>query len=318
MPASDPEPFCGPSRDNPNSKKWQGAFNRGQTESGNGGASQLKILFSSGSITGLSIEAVFELTRDAGFDGCDLVMDHHFNDPDYRQRVVECSRILPIYSIHAPYAHVDALGDDVQAVTRSVELAKELKSHVVTFHPPSRLSHQSAFLRWFKGVKDFQSAFECGGVALALENMPLTRSVFPVYVLTDYRKLIEFGLARNLYFTYDTTHLASCRGDTIEALLQYLGTGRLRNIHVSDYSARKRRSHLGIGRGDLPITRILNTMAKLGYDGCVTLEMAPHEFPRTKEWLSEVMGYVCSYLRLQLGQDVTKGQKALTSNKQLY
>jgi sugar phosphate isomerase/epimerase len=265
----------------------------------------LKILFSSGSINRLPLETVFELTRDAGFDGCDLVIDHQFNDPALWGLVVEYSQILPVCSIHAPYAHVDALGDDVQAVMRSVELAKELKSHVVTFHPPSRFYRQSGFLRWFKGVKDFQSAFDCGPVALALENMPLTRSVFPTYLLTDYRKLIEFGMTRNLYFTYDITHLGSCGQDTIEGLLLYLGTGRLRNVHVSDYSLRKRRSHLGMGRGELPIARILNTMWKLGYDSCVTLEMAPHEFPRTREWLLETMSYACSYLRFQLGQDTT-------------
>lgn len=263
----------------------------------------MKILFSSGSITKLPLEAVFELSRDAGFDGCDLVIDHQFNNPDHRNRVVECSRIVPVFSIHAPYAHVEALGSDVEAMTYSVELARELGSHVVTFHPPSRFSQQSSFLRWFKGVRDFQSAFECRNVALALENMPLTRSVFPTYLLTDYRKLIEFGLERNLYFTYDITHLASCNQDTIEGLLLYLETGRLRNIHVSDYSARKRRSHLGMGRGELPITRILNTMWKLGYDSCITLEMSPHEFPRTKEWLFEAMAHACSYLRLHLRQE---------------
>jgi sugar phosphate isomerase/epimerase len=268
------------------------------------GVNQLKILFSSGSINSLSLEAVFSLARDAGFDGCDLVMDHQFNDPAHWDRVVEYSQILPVYSIHAPYAHVEALGNDVQALMRSVELAKELKSHVVTFHPPSRFSKQSGFLRWFKGVKDFQSAFDCGPVALALENMPLTRSIFPTYLLTDYRKLLEFGMKRNLFFTYDITHLGSCGQDTIEALLLYLGTERLKNVHVSDYSLLKRRSHLGMGRGELPIGRLLNTMWKLGYDSCVRLEMAPHEFPRTTEWLFEAMSYACSYLRLQLGQEV--------------
>lgn len=247
---------------------------------------------------------MFQLTRDAGFDGCDLVMDHHFNNQDHRDRVLECSRILPIFSIHAPYAPLPAIGNEVQAIQHGVQLAKELGSHVVTFHPPSRFSRQSSFLRWFKGVKDFQSAFDCGDVALALENMPLTMSVFPTYLLTDYKKLIEFGMARNLHFTYDTTHAGSCGQDTIEALLLYLATDRLRNVHVSDYGVRRRRSHLGIGRGDLPLGRILNTLRKLGYDHCITLEMAPHELPRTKEWLLEVMTYACSYLRLQLGQKV--------------
>lgn len=277
--------------------------------SGHGGADSLKILFSTGSINRLPIETVFRSIKDAGFDGCDLVIGHEFNDPVYRERVLECSRMLPVFSIHAPYTHVEALGNDVQAVKYSVELAKELRSDVVTIHPPSRFLRQSSFLRWFKGVIDFQSALDCKTVALALENMSLTRSVFPTYLLTDYRKLIEFGMARNLYFTYDITHLGSCRQDTVEALLLYLETDRLRNVHISDYSLQKRRSHLGIGRGELPIERILNTLRKLGYDFCVTLEMAPYELPRTDKWLFEVMSYACSYLRLHLGKEVSRAEK---------
>lgn len=269
----------------------------------------MKILFSSGSITKLPLETVFELTRDAGFDGCDLVMDHQFNDPGHRDRVLKCSHILPVFSIHAPYALIPALGNQVEAIKYGVDLAKDLGSRVVTLHPPSRFSRQSSFLSWFKAVKDFQSAFDCGSVALALENMPLTRSLFPTYLLTDYRKLIEFGMGRNLYFTYDTTHLASCGRDTMEGLLLYVETGRLRNVHISDYSVLRRRSHLGIGRGDLPIGRILNTLRKLGYDYCITMEMAPHELPKTQEWLLEVMSYTCSYLRLHLGQETYKGEK---------
>jgi sugar phosphate isomerase/epimerase len=264
----------------------------------------LKILFSTGSINHLPLEDLFVLVRDAGFDGCDLVLGTEFNDPAHGNRVRECSRhILPVHSIHAPYAHVASLGNDVQAVKRSVELAKELHSQVVTFHPPSWFSRQFSFLRWFRSVRDFQSVLECGSVALALENMPLSRRIFPAYVLADYRSLIRFGVGRNLYFTCDTTHLGSCGEDIIEGLLFYLGTGRLRNVHVSDYSVRGRRSHLGIGQGELPIGRFLNTLWRLNYDACVTLEMAPQELPRTKEWLLEVMSYACSYLRLQLGQD---------------
>jgi sugar phosphate isomerase/epimerase len=264
----------------------------------------LKILFSTGSINRLPLEAVFVLARDAGFDGCDFVMDHKFNDPAFRDRVLECSSVLPVSSIHAPYAHIAALGNDVQAVKRSVELAKELGSQVVTFHPPSWFSRQFSFLRWFKSVKDFQSVLGCDTVALALENMPRTGLIFPTYVLADYRRLIDFGMAKNLYFTYDITHLGSCGQDIIEALLLYLRTGRLRNVHVSDYSLSGGRSHLGIGRGELPIARLLNTMWKLDYDSCVTLEVAPHEMPRTEEWLFKVMSYACSYLRLQLRQEV--------------
>jgi sugar phosphate isomerase/epimerase len=267
----------------------------------------VKILFSTGSVTHLPIESVFELVREAGFDGCDLVIGREFNDPKYRQRVTDCLKILPICSMHSPYMRVDAFGDQAQSVQRSIEFAKELGSQVVTFHPPSWYDREFTFLRWFRQVKDFQRELQCDRVALALENMPMRRLIIPTYALNSFRSLIKFGMARNLYFTYDITHMGSCGHDVIDAFLLYMRTGRLRNVHVSDYSLWREQSHLGIGRGELPIGRLLNTMKRLNYDSCVTLELAPNELPRTKEWLSKVITYVCSYLRLQLGMNEGDG-----------
>lgn len=262
----------------------------------------MRILFSTGSVTHLPVKDLFELVQEAGFDGCDLVMGRKFNDPSYLQKVRDCLGILPVLSIHAPYAHIPAFGDEIQALRRSVEIAKEFGSQVVTFHPPSWYARQFSFLRWFRRVKDFQQELGCEGVSLALENMPLRRLILPTYFLNNFQKLLKFGVERNLYFTYDVTHMGSCGHDIVDGLLRYLGTGRLRNVHVSDYSLWREREHLGIGRGELPIVRLLNTMNRLRYDSCVTLELAPQELPRTKEWLFRVVSYACSYLRLQLGE----------------
>jgi sugar phosphate isomerase/epimerase len=267
----------------------------------------VRILFSTGSIKHLPLEEVFELAREAGFDGCDLVIGREFNDSNYRCKVLDCLAILPIGSLHAPYTHVAAFGDEVQALRSSVELAREFGSQVVTFHPPSWFTRQFDYSRWFRHVKDFQLELGCEGIALAVENMPLRRLILPTYVLNNFRRLMDFGVKRNLYFTYDITHMGSSGHDIVDGLLLYLGTGRLRNVHVSDYSLWRERSHLGLGRGELPIVRLLNTMRRLEYDSYVTLELAPQELPRTREWLSKVVSYACSYLKLHLGREETAG-----------
>jgi len=277
------------------------SLNECRTDAASDGTMDMRILFSTGSVTHVPIERVFELVREAGFDGCDLVVGPEFNDPKYRQRVIKCLEILPIVSMHSPYRRVDAFGSQTQSLYCSLELARELGSQVVTFHPPSWYEREFSFLWWFYQVKDFQRRLECGNVALAIENMPLRRLIFPTYTLNGFKRLIRFGMARNLYFTYDITHMGSCGHDIIDALMLYMRTGRLKNVHVSDYSLWREQSHLGIGRGELPIVRLLNTMKRFGYDSCVTLELAPNELPRTKEWLSKVISYACSYLRLQLG-----------------
>jgi sugar phosphate isomerase/epimerase len=267
-------------------------------------AQNIKILFSTGSLGHLPIQEVFSVAKAAGFDGCELVIGKNFNVPGYKSEIASCVDILPIHSIHAPYVHIAAWGNEHQALRRTVELSRELNAGVITFHPPSWLARELTYYRWFCKVRDFQKDLDCGDIFLSIENMPLLRLMIPPYVMNSYRKLIKFGMERNLYFTYDITHIGTYGHDIVDVFLSYFNTGRLKNIHLSDYSLWREKSHLGIGRGELPIVRLLATMSRLKYEGMVTLEIAPHELPRTDEWLLKVMRYTSSYLRLHLGRQV--------------
>jgi sugar phosphate isomerase/epimerase len=264
----------------------------------------MKILFSTGSLSHLTLREVFTIAKEAGFDGCDFVVGKKFNDPEYKETVLQCVQILPIWSMHAPYVHIAAWGDEVEQLRKSLELGKELGARVLNFHPPSWLGREFRFYRWFRRVRDFQAELASGDVRVAIENMPLLKLILPTYTLSKYESIIKFGLARNLYFTYDITHQGTYGGDIVAPFLDYMDTRRLRNVHVSDYSLWREREHLGLGRGELSIVRLLNTMRRVGYDEMVTLEIAPQEFPRTRDWLLQVMAYSSGFLRLHLGEGV--------------
>jgi sugar phosphate isomerase/epimerase len=263
----------------------------------------MKVLFSTGSLGHRPIREVFLLAKEAGFDGCELVVGKDFNRPGYKDEVAECLNILPIHSMHAPYVHIASWGDEMQALTRCLEFAREFGVKVVTFHPPSWWAREFKFYTWFKRIQDFQKEFGCEGFVLSIENMPLIKLIIPPYFLNNFKKLISYGVRKNLYFTYDITHIGTYGSDIVNAFLIYLETGRLRNTHLSDYSLWREKSHLGIGRGELPIARLLNTMRRLGYNEMVTLEIAPQELPRTNEWLLKVMSYSSAYLKLHLGRN---------------
>jgi sugar phosphate isomerase/epimerase len=180
-------------------------------------------------------------------------------------------------------------------------VGKEMGAAVVNFHPPSWFSLEIQFLRWFRRVRDFQSALSCGDVVLTIENMPRMgrKLMLAPFFLNDIQDLIHFGLARNLHFTFDTTHCASFHGDVTAVFLRYLATGRLMNVHLSDYG--DAREHLFLGRGEVPMVKLLNAMRRLNYDGMVTLELAPQEWPKNEEWLGKLMGYSVSFLKMHLG-----------------
>ncbi|HEY3276717.1 MAG TPA: sugar phosphate isomerase/epimerase [Syntrophorhabdaceae bacterium] len=266
-----------------------------------GKSAKVKILFSTGCLYYLPIRDIFTIAGEAGFEGCDLVIDSRFNDPRFIDKVRECLDILPVYSVHAPFAKMRSWGSSQEILSRTLEIGSILGAGVVNFHPPSWYSMEMKFFRWFKKVKDFQEEFECRGCSLAVENMPLLgkRLMLAPYVLNAYEDLISFGMERNLYFTFDTTHLGTFGGDVVAAFLKFFSTGRLKNIHISDYGGYK--SHLFLGRGDLPVAKLLNTARRLGYDEYVTLELAPHELPKTRPWLVKMLEYQASLLKLHLG-----------------
>ena len=263
----------------------------------------MKILFSTGTLYQLPLKDVFLLSKEAGFDGCDLVINRGLDDPRYKEILHEVAGILPVYSLHAPYHRLRLWGTQIEALKRSVDLAREFGIGVVNFHPPSWFHHEWQFYRWFRKIHDFQEELDCGSVFVAIENMPLIgrRLRLAPYVFNDYKDLIEFGTKRNLYFTFDTTHLGTFEQDPVAALLSYHATGRLKNIHLSDCISAD--GHLFLGRGTLPIARLLNTVRAVGYDEMVTLEVAPNELPVTADWLLKTMSYAASFMKLHLGQD---------------
>ena len=261
----------------------------------------MKILFSTGCLYYLPIKDIFNLAGEAGFDGCDLVINTHFNKKDYIDTVKECLQILPAYSTHAPFMKMVSWGNKINALMQTLEIARQLHIEVVNFHPPSWFHMELQFFKWFNKIKDFQKELDCENMALTIENMPLSgkRLMLAPYVLNNYMDLVEFGIKKNLYFTFDTTHCATFGIDVIAAFLTVFKTGRLKNVHISDYG--NSRSHLLLGSGELPVVKLLSTMMRLGYDGMITLEISPGELPRAREWLVKAMKYQLAFLKMNLG-----------------
>ena len=263
----------------------------------------MKILFSSGTLYQWPLKEIFSLAKEAGFDGCDLVVNRSLDEPRFRETIQEALAILPAYSLHVPFTKLAVWGTQAKALVRSVQTARELGIRLVNFHPPSWFHHEISFYRWFRRIHDFQKELDCQDVLLAIENMPRIgkRLKLAPYVLNDYQDLLEFGIKRNLYFTFDTTHIGTFDLDPVVSFLSFYKTERLKNVHLSDSTAVE--SHLFLGRGALPIARLLNTMRRVGYDGMVTLEVAPQELPVTKEWLVMIMRYAASFMRMHLVQE---------------
>jgi sugar phosphate isomerase/epimerase len=256
----------------------------------------MKLILSAGSLYTLPTTLVFEMARDVGFDGMEVIINHDFAGTKHLAHLRELQSIFPVFSLHAPFFEIDAWGNKADQLKRCAELALNAGIPLINFHPPNWLNFEFKFWSWLKQIKDFQSEIGQDSVLVTIENMPcLPQFKMNPYLLSKIDNMIRFIEERNLYLTFDTAHCGSRHTDFLSDFHQFYDSARMRNIHFSDYG--NGREHLLPGHGALPLTRFLNHLRETRYDHALVLELSPHEFPKDlgmiEETLIEVFEYLC-------------------------
>jgi len=255
----------------------------------------MKLILSAGSLYTLPATQVFEMARDVGFDGMEIIINHDFAGSHYLDYMLDLQGILPILSIHAPFFEIDGWGNKIDQLRRTAELALQAGVPLINFHPPNWLFFEFKFWRWLKTIKDFQAEIGQDQVLITIENMPcLPQFKINPYMLTRIENMVRFMEDRNLYLTFDTAHCGSMHTDFLGDFHQFYESGRMRNIHFSDYG--NGMEHLFPGHGALPLTRFLNHLRETDYDHALVLELAPHEFPDTPELIRDTLAELHAYL----------------------
>jgi sugar phosphate isomerase/epimerase len=256
----------------------------------------MQISLSTGTLFTFPLRKAFVMAAEVGFDGMEVIINQDFQKVNCRTLLAELNEILPVLSIHAPFMPLDGWGTPADSLKRSVELAAGTGIPLVNFHPPSWAGFEVGFWRWIYRINDFQEEIGRGEVLVTIENMPWTgKFKTNQYILSRTEKMIEFINERNLYQTFDCTHMGSGKANFINDFYLYYETGRIRNIHFSDYG--HGREHLLPGHGILPLTRFLNHLRSTEYRDSVTLELSPHEFPKDERVIIESLKEILQYLR---------------------
>ncbi len=241
------------------------------------------------------------MARDVGFDGMEVIINHDYAGSQHLEHLQELQSIFPVHSIHAPFFDVDGWGNKMDQLKRCAELALNAEVPLINFHPPNWLFFEFKFWRWLKTIKDFQSEIGQDGVLITIENMPCLPQFIKInpYMMAKVDSMVRFMEERNLYMTFDTAHCGSMHTDFLGEFHQFYDSGRMRNIHFSDYG--NGQEHLLPGRGALPLTRFLNHLRETGYNHSLVLELSPHEFPKEPEMIEatliEVFEYLCQETR---------------------
>ncbi len=273
----------------------------------------MKLILSAGSLYTLPLAKVFEIAKDTGFDGMEVIINHDFSFQGNRERLQELQQILPIYSLHAPFFDIDGWGNKISQLLRTVELAVDCSIPLINFHPPSWIALEVKFWRWFNRVMDYQQEVGRDQVIITVENMPCTGAFKSnPYLLGHTGKLINFLHDHNLFLTFDTAHMGSSKANFLHDFHLLYDSGRMRNIHFSDYGYG--REHLLPGHGVLPLTRFLNHLRETDYNKTITLELSPREFPEDetgiRESMTEIFEYLCQETRHRLPSAAAEGAQS--------
>jgi sugar phosphate isomerase/epimerase len=226
---------------------------------------------STGPFWAFELEQAMDHLAAAGFTEIELMVtrDPSTQEPDLPLQLAE-ERGLKISSVHGPFLVItkSVWGlDPIAKIERGAEMCRALGAATLIVHPP--FLWESNYARW---LKEEAPAFEEEtGVMVAVETM------YPKWVagrrMRAYRWLAPGELAQACHrVALDTSHLAVARADLLDAYETL--APKLVHVHLSDNDLDGRDGHLQLGRGRLPLDRLLDELRRDGYDGTVSLELS--------------------------------------------
>ena len=250
----------------------------------------------------MELEDIFEIAAECGYDGLELIINTVFENRNPHKIIEKLLKLCPIASIHAPFFKLNKWGHGGKSLMRCIKLAHDFEIPLVNFHPPLWFPPEYNFWHWFRKVEDYQNLLPNSKVIVTIENMPYVgkRIRFNPNILKKSEEMLHFMEEHNLFMTFDTTHIGSHNPNFLGEFQRLLVSGRVKNIHFSDYG--HGREHLFPGRGILPLTRFLYMLKEQNYEGAITLELSPAELPKKRELIVESLAEINDYLREELGE----------------
>ena len=253
----------------------------------------MRFILSTGSLYNYSVDRVFALAAEAGFDGIELMVDERWDtrQPDFLKQVAT-NHALPIHALHSPFnRNCRGWGEtEFGAIARTAELAAELGAQVVVHHLPMRVSlaflqtgrrtirlpnpfdgSNRQYVDWLN--ETYQVLQDSTGVLLCIENMPAVRALGTRANASFWNPRSRATLDQITRFpniTLDTTHLATWGLDPLEAYNRW--GERVKHIHLSNFDGSE---HRRPEKGSLQLDLLLARMAADRYRFSVSLELQP-------------------------------------------
>jgi sugar phosphate isomerase/epimerase len=180
-----------------------------------------------------------------------------------------------IYYAQPGFAHPNPTvrKEGLRYVKQLIDLASDLNAGIVTFIPGRYLSNTSFDQAWKWSIENIRECVNFAkdkNIQLGLENL-VNSNEFTNSSQNIIRMVNEIN-DKTLGVTVDLGHI-NVIGESFENFIQKLGD-RIVNIHVDDNDG-SGDAHLPPGAGNIDFSSVIQILNKVGYTGCLTLEVAP-------------------------------------------
>lgn len=220
------------------------------------------IILHSSSLHKYGLNRIFELAREAGYDGIEIEVDKNNFDTQNAEYIKQLSEEykLPVLALDAP---INATEKSVEHV---IEMAAYLECPVVVITPPKLTDFK--FTRWLKN--EAPSLRRKKGIDLALANTggKTILGFLPERAMNDLSDLKKFGMV-----AIDTSMTASKKQDLIR-FYEYL---KKLVVHVQLSNVKRHKEYSMPNDGILPLESFLKKLKDDKYDKAISVKVRPTE-----------------------------------------
>lgn len=216
------------------------------------------LALSTDSLRGYGLNRIFQIIKDAGFDGVDLAMDPRNFDTmnvDYIAQLSEQVGI-PVLSVSAP------IYSNAKRIKLAVDIAKKTNARIVVVQPPKFFDYK--FISWMKN--EIPKMRQKENLSIALENAP-SKSFFgiiPEHAMGNILDLKKFKHA-----CLDTARL----GKRKEDIIRVYGTLKKYLVHIHLSNLRAGTPYAPPEKGILPLESFLTKLKQDQFPGVISLKI---------------------------------------------
>jgi len=251
--------------------------------------------YSTNAFVRYSLEESIQKIARLGFKGVEIMGDRpHLYPPDYSEEKLNQLKILlkqnqlKVNNINS--FTLFAVGDTylpswiepeterreirIRHTLQSLQVAKTLECKNISVPPggplEKNMTRKQAFDLFHKGLERVIPAAESLGIKILVEPEP----GLLMEKTSEFKEFIKDVQSHFIGLNFDIGHFY-CAGEnpskSFEELFEYTG-----HVHLEDIAATREHNHLIPGLGAIELKEVLSTMARLAYQGDISLELYPY------------------------------------------